>query len=274
MPLTSFKCEAGIVPVKDCLKSCPKGDRCLSLATLHEIGKPKGYAGSKFSTTLLLQPTRIAFIQLTQDYHIEPKEQAYLLAGTYHHKRLEAVAKKVEGLKAELSIPDYEITSTLDNLEPDALNPDSFILWDYKFVGTYSIVKMINGDYNGYDWQLNHYRTQAERLGIKISRMFIQYTARDLTPRMAAEFKDTIKSKIDKLEIPKYPNDTVLEYFDVRREALQMALARNEMPEICDNRYSGDSKCKNYCSVNYLCPHGQRYLEAQALREATKSKKK
>jgi hypothetical protein len=266
MPATRFKCEAGIVPIKECFQSCPKGDRCLSIATLHKIGYMKERIGGKFSTTLLLKPTLQAYLEITCDYAITPKDRAFMLAGTEHHARIQAVADKIKEVKAELPIHDYEITSTLDNLEPDETQPDKFKLIDYKFIGAYAVVNLLEGDYSGYDWQINHYRVQAERFGLPVSRMFIQYTARDLTGKTAALFKDKFTDKIALIPVPRYDDNEVLEYFDIRRERLEMALCKNETPPICDDRW-GDNRCKNYCDVAEHCFHGKLYKEAQRLKE-------
>jgi hypothetical protein len=238
--------------------ACPKGDRCLSIATLKKIGAHKGTIKGKFSTTTLLKPTRQAWLELTTDYAIVPKERAFMLAGTEHHARIEAVARTIEGVKCELSIPDFEISSTLDNLEPDEKYPGQFKLVDYKLIGSYAVVKMLEGDFSNYDWQLNHYRTQAERLGLKISRLFIQYTARDFTGKTAAMMKDKFTDAMALIEVPKYPDNEVLELFERKREALQMALSKNIEPEICDDRW-GENKCKKYCDTRDNCSHGQLY---------------
>lgn len=273
MPLVGFNCECGNVLIKDCLKSCPKGDRCLSISTLHKIGQTKEYTHGKFSTTLLLKPTRQAFLEITSDYFIEPSEQAWMISGREHHARLQEVADKLKDVKAELPVRDWEITSVIDNLEPDELNQGSFKLVDFKFVGAFSIVKLLRGDYSGYDWQVNHYKTQLTRLNIPISRLFIQYTARDLTGKTAAEFKDIFTKKMGLIPIPIYPESEVLEYFDIRRERLQMALAKNELPPICEDRWTNDNRCKSFCSVSANCEHGRKYLEAKEAREAVKATK-
>ncbi len=260
MPATTFKCEAGLVHIKDCFKACPKGDRCLSIATLHKIGWIKEAQHGKFSTTTLLKPTRQAFLELTNEYAITPKDRAFMVAGTEHHSRLEAVARKIEGVKCELPIPDYEITSTLDNLEPDEQFPGSYKLIDYKLVGAYSVAKMLDGDFSNYDWQINHYRIQAERYGLPVSRMFIQYTARDLTGKQAAIFADKFTDQIALIPIPKYADDIVLDKFDRQREALEMALCNKVLPEICDDRW-GERRCKDYCDCSPYCEHGRLYIK-------------
>jgi len=260
MPMTTFSCEAGLVKIQDCFKNCPKGDRCLSLPTLHKIGAIKERINGKFGTTTLLKPTLQAFLEITCDYAVTPKERAFMLAGTDHHSRLQAVADKLKEVKAELPIHDFEVTSTLDNLEPDEKNAGFYKLIDYKLIGSYAVAKLLIGDYSGYDWQLNHYRVQAERFGLPVSRMFLQYTARDFTGKTAAMFKDKFTDAMALIPIPKYDDKEVMEYFDVRREALEMALAHNETPPICNDRW-GENKCKKYCSVANQCFHGKLYQE-------------
>jgi hypothetical protein len=258
MSFTKFNCEAGTVLITTCFNECPKGDRCLSIATLRKIGGHKGRIGQKFSTTTLLKPTRQAYLELTTEYAIVPKDRAFMLAGTEHHARIEAVARTIEGVKCELSIPDFEISSTLDNLEPDEKYHGQFKLVDYKLIGSYAVVKMLQGDYSNYDWQLNHYRTQAERLGLKISRLFIQYTARDFTGKTAAMMKDKFTDCMALIEVPKYPDNEVSGLFERKREALQCALSAGKEPDLCDDRW-GETKCKKYCDVSINCSHGKLY---------------
>ena len=120
MPLTTFLCPDGIKrPIKECLDKCPLSTgRCLSLPTLTSIGTIREYTGT-FSTTQLLNPTRLAYLQLTKPFAVDPFDQAFSLLGTRHHQRLEAVAKKIEGLESERKLGiDKDISGVLDLLEP------------------------------------------------------------------------------------------------------------------------------------------------------------
>lgn len=261
MPAVSFKCSAGTIPIKTCIQACPNpAGRCLSLPTLIEVGWSREYRGS-FSTTLLLMPTRQAYLTLTADYAIDPSESAFLLLGTKAHRRLEQVAKKVKELQSEMPITG-EVNSTLDLLEP--LPDGTYRLVDYKTAGSFAIQKMLDGDFGTYAMQVNHYRLQAESVSFPVSQMFIQYIARDFTPRN--NLPDVAKMAL--VKVPFMDNAFVQGYFDNARECLEAAMASGELPPICEDRWNSDGRCKSYCSVNTVCPHGMKYIEAKAKREA------
>ena len=125
-PPRFFECPDGITrPIVECLEACPRSDgRCLSLPTLHEIGRSREWGGVP-STTQLLNPTRMEYLKIKCDYAVNPFESAYALLGTRHHQRLEAVAKRIEGLVAEKKLEADEVaqhSGILDLLEPDELN--------------------------------------------------------------------------------------------------------------------------------------------------------
>ncbi len=259
MPLAFFDCSVGRIKVEDCLENCPnENGRCLAYPTLKAISYKKEYRHGKFSTTLLNQPTRIAYLQLTFDYAVNPKKMAFMLGGTEHHRRLQTVSETLNQLKVEFPIDDLEISSCIDLLEPDELHDGQLKLVDYKWVGTYTVYKMLlpNPDYSGYDMQLNHYKTQLERATpLRVSRLQIQYTARDHGTRLAKEYG--IEDAIGLIDIPIYPTKEVLDYFDIQRERLEMAMAHNMLPEFCDNTWNG-RRCREYCSVFSGCPEGRK----------------
>jgi len=65
------------------------------------------------------------YLKIKCDYAVNPFESAYALLGTRHHQRLEAVAKRIEGLVAEKKLEADEVaqhSGILDLLEPDELN--------------------------------------------------------------------------------------------------------------------------------------------------------
>lgn len=267
MPAVSFRCPAGVIPIKDCIQACPRPQgRCLSLPTLVEVGWSREYS-NKFSTTLLLMPLRQAYLSLTEPFAVNPQDRAFTLLGTRVHRRLEIVAKKLEQLKSEFAVKDSEINSTLDLLEP--INGDTWRLVDFKCIGTYAIKKMLSDppDYGTYDLQLNHYRCQIEKLGFHVTETFIQYIARDFTPRSQLEGVE----KMALIRIPHYPDSEVLDYFDRQRELLEMALAHGKLPELCPDRWNNDGRCKSYCDVNSICSHGQLYIEAKKARDNAKN---
>ncbi len=146
--LKYFNCPDGETrPIEQCLESCPRPEgRCLSLPSLHSIGYARQWTG-KPSTTQCLNPTRLEYLQIKYDFAVDPFAQAFALLGTRHHGRLEAVAKKIEGLESELALKG-EVSGILDLLEP-INGGDEFRLIDYKTFGSYAVAKHLNIKANG-----------------------------------------------------------------------------------------------------------------------------
>jgi hypothetical protein len=253
MPLTYFKCEAGHVLVKDCLKHCPK-ERCLSLPTLQAVGEDRTYEPPYvFSTTQLLNGTRLAYLQIIKPYGADPKQRGFMLLGTRHHQRLEEVAKRVVGMIPEKQLGG-EISGILDLLQPNG--DDTWSIIDYKTVGGYAIKKMMNGDWSsGYYMQLNNYRVKAVQLGFNVTSLFIQYTARDGGTETYKRYG--FKDQIGLISVPIKDDDFIISYFKEKDRALRIALETHTMPPMCS--YSerwANKRCLSYCDLAQFCAEG------------------
>ena len=257
MPAKYLNCPDGVTRTfEQCLSGCPKPNgECLSLPTRYELSFGRVWNG-KASTTQLLNPTRMSYLQIIKDYAITPQERAYALLGTQHHKRLEIIAKKIKELQSEKMVQDLVNTGTLDLLEPDG---DKWKLTDYKTWGAYSVAKIQQeGSYERFNasLQLNDYRLKVESLGFQISKMRWQITVRDGGTWKAK--KDGITDKIMLIEADWLDNDLVTDYFLKKNTALMKALETNTMPELCDyeERWHGNRFGK-YCDVMPFCPEGR-----------------
>lgn len=266
MPLIDFICQNGVtIPITECLENCPNAKgRCLSLPTLYDIGHERKWVG-KPSTTMLLNPTRQEYLKITKDYAIKPKSRAFALLGTRHHRRLEVVAKRIEGIEAELKLKSPEVSGILDLLEPDPNQEGYYILWDYKTWGSYSLALCLglkdNGEYEQRQiaLQTNNYRVLVEaidELDFKISQIKVQCTVRDGHTKSA--YWNKIEDTIVVLPVEILPDKEVREYFSQKRETLLIALDTATMPELCDynERWKG-RRCKgSLCPVHPFCPEG------------------
>lgn len=238
------------------------------MPTLHEIGRGRIWAGIP-STTQLLNPTRIEYLKIKKDYAIDPFDMAFALLGTRHHQRLDAVAKKIDGLISEKPLKG-EITGILDLLEPD-MEPDTWRLIDYKTWGAYALAKILGLTQNGerdkkiVELQLNHYRIKVAELGFKVTHMFVQCTVRDGGTFIAKKAGIEVKLKLVPIEF--LPDDKVLFYFNAQRENLLNAIESNTLPPMCgyEDRWGG-KRCKSFCSVAEFCPEGAM-VNRIALRE-------
>jgi len=256
----------------ECLERCPRPEgRCLSLPYLYEVGNTRKWRGTP-STTQLLNPTRMSYLQITKPYSIDPLESAFMVLGTRHHKTLEIVANKIKGLIAEKKLSKTDVsqnTGILDLLEPDELKDGYYKLIDYKTWGSYSLAKILgrsnsNGGYevNQLALQLNNYRIKVEQLGFPISRLLVQCTARDGGTFTARNNK--IDEKVMLIPVDLMDNDLVLDYFYNKTTELLTALETETLPPLCpyEERW-GSKRCKNYCNVAEFCPEGAKINKLQ-----------
>jgi hypothetical protein len=195
---------------------------------------------------------------------------AFMMYGTLHHKRLEIINKKLDGLSEKKITAD--IRGTLDRLEPDELNEGFYKLIDYKLVGAYAVAKAlgirkVNGeaaDPDAREWelQLNRYRLLVEKDSIlaplfPISRLIIQATVRDSGLRQINELK--LPRRMPMIPIRKLPDDEVLEYFANKDYLLHHHLEINTMPPICNPLENWNfRRCRAYCSLASFCPEGAK----------------
>lgn len=267
--LRFFKCPDGITrPISECLEKCALGDRCLSLPTLHSIGQVREWRGRP-STTMLLNPTRLEYLQITHDYAIDPFDQAFALLGTRHHQRLEAVAKKIEGLESELVLKG-EVSGILDLLEP-INGGDTYRMIDYKTFGSYAVAKHL-GDKDGGEYdrfklalQMNNYRCMSQDLGFNIVELKVQITVRDGGTFSAK--KNGVDKNLYLLPVEILPDEQVKEYFLTKSFALTQALKTGET-ELCnyEERWGG-RRCTGYCSVFEFCPEGRMVNKLPPMKE-------
>ena len=258
--LRYFTCPDGVKrEVAECLAKCQiKEGRCLSLPTLTHIGYTRTFKGS-FSTTQLLNPTRLEYLQLTKPFTVDPFDNAFSLLGTRHHQMLEAVAKKIEGLEPEKYLKG-DTTGILDLLEP--LDDNCYRLIDYKTFGSYAVAKLLglkeNGDYDKYKLalQLNNYRVLVREIGFDVTEIYAQVTVRD--GNTVSSKKNRVMANLYLIPVEIMPDDQIKEYFLSKAYALQTALDTG-ITELCnyEERWGG-RRCKGYCSVAEFCPEGAR----------------
>ena len=257
--LKYFICPDGTrIEIAECLEHCPRAEgRCMSLPTLKVVGSQRPWTGTA-STTQLLKGTREAYLEITEEFAIDPDEHAFMVLGTRHHQLLDKVAKKLKMISEEKL--KGEVSGILDLLEPDD-GGNSYTLWDYKTTASYKIANVLGltdkpPDLRDWTLQLNNYRLMLEGLGFNISQMLIQCTARDGKTWLAT--KRGITRNVNKVSVPRLDDDEVAGYFTAKNHALQEAMNTNTLPPMCDyeERWSG-RKCKGFCAVMEFCPEGR-----------------
>ena len=294
MPQRYFDCPDGERRlIESCLAGCPRAEgRCLSLPTLISVSHQREWTG-KPSATQLINGTRLAYLQITQDYAINPFGRAFALLGTRHHMKLDKVAQKLNALSEE-KLQDEETTGILDLLVPDeTITHEAYELWDYKTAGSFKVAKALglvskkipapNGecyktsgkwgktgdpklvtiweadpakvDIWEWEYQSNNYRLKIEGCGFPVSRMFNQITVRDGGTIVASN--RGIAENIYKIPIRRLDDNLVRGYFKVKRLALLNALACEELPQPCSKAESwGGRRCQGFCDVQEFCDIG------------------
>lgn len=236
------------------------------------------------STTELISGTCQAYLQRTEDYYTDPQENAFSLAGTIHHNKLEDSASS--GMIAELPLEYKGITGIID-----LYDKESRTLIDYKNTGSYKASKILGlqhtekehptevykrrtrgrpvgspkiikvfyrdpatADFGDWGWQINFYRMMLEKNNYPVENMYVQMTIRD--GGVHAAVSRGIDKNIYLVEVP-YINDTILinKFLDKKR-ALVSSLENKTVPTVCTSEETWDGrKCKSYCPVREVCPY-------------------
>lgn len=291
--MTHFICPDGQRrPISECLQGCPRPEgECLALPYLIQIADRRPWTG-KPSTTQLINGTRLAFLEITQNYAVDPFERAFAALGTRHHHRFKEIAKKLNVLSEEKL--EGEVTGILDLLVPDRqVTYEAYRLYDYKTAGSFKVAKALGlvgrkipnlggevyktsgkwgkaGDpkmvtvfdqdpkaVDMWDWELqnNNYRIMVEACGFPISEMFNQVTVRD-GGTMVAQNRGIVKN-IYLIPIKRLPDDEVKAYFRNKRLALLHFLSKQTVPPPCTAKESWDGRrCDGFCDLWEFCDVG------------------
>lgn len=272
--IENFICPNGnVVTIKDCLSGCDH--ECLALSTRIMASKTRKWDGKTFSVTQLLQPTLQAYLKITKPETIAPESVLAAALGTAGHALLEG--NMPEGWTGECRMVDKSGRITG---QPDLVDIDNGVLYDFKFVAAFSLAKMkgmkqegywyefkrgkrkgdkewryrwVPGgypDYHHYDMQLNMYRILLNQNGIAINKMFLQAMAKESK-------KELVNLGLDRqaylIEIPMYEDKFVIDYFNYKYDCLMNILNGKRKAKMCDETWNG-RRCNEYCSVNSYCP--------------------
>jgi hypothetical protein len=293
MPLTEFICpDNEKIKVSDCMQEggCRMGERCATRSYLKFVSRERVWTG-KPSTTQLIRGSREAFLLLTKDYAVSPDSRAFMIHGTKGHANLESATDELSLLEVKFDGDEIDETGIADIIETE--NGET-ILADYKTSGSYKVAKALgfktveketdevykSGKRKGekkkikelvrdmqyedrWEWelQLNKYRLEWERNRPKITSLKIQCVVRDgntYIARSRGVFRNVYYFKLRIM-----PDQEVLDFFRVKREALLSAIETGLTPPVCEARENWDGlKCSKYCSVAEYCSYG-KYLKTQ-----------
>ena len=287
MPATKFICPDGKrIDIADCLSTCPNNQRCMFLPTLRAVAKSLDRQISEPTVTELISGTRETFLKKTTDYAVDPASILYALHGQAVHSINERHSQG--NILSEERLKD-EITSGQFDLFGKILDADDGVLGDLKITSSFKLMKALgiykvkvdtgevyksglkkgqpkfktelrfDGVRDLLDWsiQINYYRLLLERVGFKISRMYIQALCRDSGLRIAQE--RGIDKPVYIIPINKISDHWLQLYFHHKAKALRDAIESNTLPPVCSFRERwGNRKCLGYCAAREHCPYAQK----------------
>ncbi len=183
--------------------------------------------GCDFTITELLRPPRIA--QLEREHADEITEDAsdriWMLLGSAGHEVLRRSADK-KRIVEERAIVEvivggikYKVGGQIDYAESDKC------IWDFKFTSVYAAKE---GTKPEWDQQLNCYRWMAAQYGIEIHHMQIVCIYRDWSKSKASREPDYPQSGVRTFGIPKWTDESVLEF--IKWRILVHQDAKRELP--------------------------------------------
>ena len=292
---TGFICPDGeSILISECIaqNGCRLGKRCLTRATLMELGKVRLWEG-KPSVTQLLNGTYETFLRITEDYAESPDDMAFRLLGTRSHAGLED--HEVDGALIEYRTEGSDgVGGTFDILETEG---GWNVLTDYKYSGAFKVAKAL-GAYEVYEdhatdvykqkttitvdgekicrlkgeskvikytkfdlrrqdcyhliLQLNKYRINLEEEGIKVDEMRIQTVVRDGGLMSATRYG--LDRRIYLIPIPFLSDDEVNQFYKHKKEHLMVALDKGDCDTMCSPEENwGGRKCEKFCAVRDKC---------------------
>lgn len=289
MPAKWYICPDGDrIEMQDCIENgCrlasefPAG-RCLSRRTLTLIAEQRPWTG-KPSTTQLLKCTREAYLEITEDYAIDPQDELWRVHGSRAHFALEQYndnALSEERLHDEISSGAFDYY-------------DDGTLYDTKTWGSYKIMKALgmyqvevdtgeiykSGAKKGQpktrkEWrtdgtpdlfdqemQMNDYRMKLEAAGFPVTNMVIEALARDGNTWIANS-RGVQKNGV-LIPVRKLPDEEVKAYFERKRDALLQALETGTLPPCGNDQETWEGrKCDKYCRVSEYCQAAKQQKEA------------
>jgi len=256
--LTHIICPDGVVvKTAECFAGCRvpdqfPGRRCLPLPVLTMMfGRERKIVPGRYSTTELLNPTRLAYLRRTTEYEESPDDAWFRTYGTAVHAMLEGEA---DNHLAEVRLHE-EGDADSGGGQFDLYDGTTKTLFDLKVTGTYKGKKILKaGSFaraESMSWaiQLNRYRQKLERAGFEVERMVLQMFFRDWGFReRKAGFPKFAQATVKRI------SDHWLDrYYRMKADALTKAHETGYAP-VCKARdIWGGRRCKGYCPVSAAC---------------------
>lgn len=276
MPAKFFKCPDGQkIEIEQCYKKCRMAERCMLLPVLKAVGKTRPWH-RKPSVTQLLKDTRQTYLEIVNDYAIDPQKGIASMIGTNSHSLMENNVPN--GFLSEVRLED-DITSG----QFDAYDMKNKTLIDFKFFGAYRIAMALGkrpkwvskGTYSrGVNkgkpkWvqefvdggirdvleiskQLSYYKVLMKAHGLEVKDIKVQMLIRGGLDKTAKSYGLDRMSYVIRLN--GISERWIRIYMKAKYDKLMKALETKKLPPVCKDRWN-DLKCKEYCSVNEFCPY-------------------
>ncbi len=291
MPLKWFKCRDGKqIEASQCLKKCRiadklPGGRCLTVRTLRFIADERVWNGTP-STTQLIKGTREAFLEITENYALDPQSAIFRIIGSRGHAVLDKYVGDNE--LGEERIKDEISSGQFDFYENGQLS-DTKTSGSYKVMrakGIYQVEVPTGEIYKSgakkgqpktrkefreggrkdrLDWaiQLNDYRMKLESLGFPVTSMVIEVLCRDGGTYIAES--RGIFTNGELIQINRISDQWVRRYMNKKYQRLMTALETGKLPPRCSYRETWNrKKCEKYCTVSDKCYEIENLLERGA----------
>lgn len=250
MPLTKFICpDKEEIKIEECLENCRLSDRtrCPHISILRKIAEGRRPWVGIPSVTQLLNGTYQSFLEITEDYAINPDENVFSVLGTGVHSLLEQ--------------DNERLTAHGFSGLPDFYDRKEETLIDFKVSGSYKVAAVLgniigkNPQEEIFDWtmQLNAYRLLLMNAGLPVKRMYIHAIVRDGGTFMAK--KRGIDTRTVWIPINELPDDNVLLYMKGSRAGLFKALEVGGFPKCLPKETWDGMKCKEFCPVRKHCKY-------------------
>lgn len=257
-------------------------ERCMLLPVLKAVGKTRAWYG-KPSVTQLIKDTRQTYLEITNDYAIDPQKSIASMIGTNSHSLMEGNVPN--GFLSEVRLED-DITSG----QFDAYDMKNKTLIDFKFFGAYRIamalgkrmrwvnkgvyVRGVNKgkpkweqvfmdggvrDVLEISKQLSYYKYLMKNHGLEVKEIKVQMLIRGGLDKVAKSYGLDRMSYVIRLN--GISERWIRTYMKAKYDRLMKALETNELPPVCKERWN-DLRCKDYCGVNEFCPYYQeKYMK-------------
>lgn len=287
MPAIGFVCPDGsFTPFQVCLQRCPfankfEAERCLSIRTLSAIAEQREWTGVP-STTQLLKGTREVYLEITEDYFVDPQNRIAALAGTRVHSVLDKFSPTHSVTERRLfdEIGSGQLDFYMDGVLFDNKNYGSYkaasvlgIKDKYVFDGYYKTGEkkgqpkykkelVYDGTKSRLDLaiQLNHYRMLLEANGYPVKKLVCEMFVRDGGTYLAKQRGIDFNARL--IIINKLSDIWVHRYLMKKANLLKSALETRTLPAPCRYRENwNEKKCSlGWCSVREFCDIGYKYL--------------